>query len=186
LFWACSDTTLTMDEWLKPEDITKKLFFVQLKLITDKKEGRLFGEKQPRSAKATGALIFGLLIVILLSPLLAMSFLNTQSIPNTPRYADSTLQLFTFEPLYTQENYPAEVNGIYYDVIKRNATGGMRDATQSDIDLTTFSTASQRTWASARSRCSRSRTTLCFSRTNPCLSPSHSHGTFAELRSTVY
>ena len=146
LDWACSDTTLTMDEWLKLEDITKQLFFVQLKLITDEKEGRLFGEKQPRSAKATGALIFGLLIVILLSPLLAMSFLNTQSISNTPRYADSTLQLFTFEPLYTQENYPAEVNGSYYDVIKRNATGGMRDATQSDIDLTTFSTASQRTW----------------------------------------
>ena len=147
LDWACSDTTLNMDEWLKLEDITKQLFFVQLKLITDEKDGRPFGEKQPRSEKAIGALIFALLILILLSPLLAMSFLNTQSITNAPRYADANLQLFTFEPLYTQENYPAGVNDSYYDVVKRNATGGMRDATRSDIDLTTLGAASQRTWS---------------------------------------
>lgn len=146
LDWSCSTTTLTMMEWLKLEDIAKQLFFVNIAIIGRTVANRKFGEAQPKKKKAVGAVIFAFLILVLLFPLLAMSFVGSQSVPNPPQTVDVSLQLFTFEPLYVQGNYPAPINISYFDVITRNATGGMKDATIDDIDISTFGSDSQQIW----------------------------------------
>ncbi|KAL5249603.1 hypothetical protein ACHWQZ_G018461 [Mnemiopsis leidyi] len=99
LNWVCTETTLTLDYWIKLSDIKTYLFKLKCWQVTYESAYYL-GEKQPAYMKyGIGGLIVLLLILIIWFPLLFMSVVTTNSIPNPPTGFTCSLSVGGFEPM---------------------------------------------------------------------------------------
>lgn len=101
LDWTCTTTTLELFDWFKLEDVYGQLFVVKHNIITKAEAGRKPGEKQPLKTKwLTGAVLVALLIGVIWMPLLVMSVVNRQAVPNVPVDVAFSLQVNSYEKLF--------------------------------------------------------------------------------------
>jgi len=145
LDWTATPTVLTLYEWLKLEGISKDLFERELVLLEEEDDARQKGERQGRSAKFWGALIFILVIVIILFPLLLMSVARENSQPNPWHTGVVSVQLETFETLFKMDNLPRALNDAAFKSLKDNEllSGGY---THDDVALLDIANQSKSIW----------------------------------------
>jgi hypothetical protein len=115
LDWACTTTTLNLFDWLKMEDIADQLYRNRVKLAMFKRENRGRGNKVWVSTKLLyGLLLLGLLFIVLWSPLLLMTLVNSSNLPNPPLRASMAVQLDTFQALFEMDDVPVGITGADY------------------------------------------------------------------------
>nr|AQX17754.1 piezo mechanosensor [Hormiphora californensis] len=97
--WVCTETTLTLDYWIKYSDIKCYLFKLKCWQVTYESSYTL-GEKQPAYMKygIGGALVLGLILIIWF-PLLFMSVVTSTNISNPPTGFSCSLSVSGLEPL---------------------------------------------------------------------------------------
>eukprot|EP00049_Salpingoeca_infusionum_P004507 m.80388 g.80388 ORF g.80388 m.80388 type:complete len:2509 (+) comp12598_c0_seq3:623-8149(+) len=107
LDWTCTPTTLSLNDWLRLEDISSQLYVNKYTLKSEAAVEREDDRRQPLKTKLlTGALLVVGLILVLWSPLLAMSVVNQQAEPYVPTLAEVSVGINSFEPLFTMNTIP--------------------------------------------------------------------------------
>ncbi|XP_034138402.1 piezo-type mechanosensitive ion channel component [Drosophila guanche] len=106
LDWVCIDTTLTVMEWIKMEDIFQSVFIVRCYRQMDTDFPVLRGEPKALYVKLlVGGTIILILIALIWSPLFIFAIIGTVGKPNIPRKADITVKLGHYEPIYVSQSY---------------------------------------------------------------------------------
>ncbi|XP_070063651.1 piezo-type mechanosensitive ion channel component-like isoform X1 [Drosophila virilis] len=85
LDWLCIDTTLTVMEWIKMEDIFQSVFIVRCYRQMDAD--------------------FPVLRALIWSPLFLFALVGTVGKPNVPRRADIAVKIGHYEPIYVSQSY---------------------------------------------------------------------------------
>ncbi|XP_041451232.1 piezo-type mechanosensitive ion channel component isoform X3 [Drosophila obscura] len=106
LDWVCIDTTLTVMEWIKMEDIFQSVFIVRCYRQMDTDFPVLRGEPKALYVKLlVGGTIILILIALIWSPLFIFALIGTVGKPNIPRKADITVKIGHYEPIYVSQSY---------------------------------------------------------------------------------
>nr|XP_032289321.1 piezo-type mechanosensitive ion channel component-like isoform X1 [Drosophila virilis] len=106
LDWLCIDTTLTVMEWIKMEDIFQSVFIVRCYRQMDADFPVLRGEPKAFYAKCLiGGTIILILIALIWSPLFLFALVGTVGKPNVPRRADIAVKIGHYEPIYVSQSY---------------------------------------------------------------------------------
>ncbi|XP_037730492.1 piezo-type mechanosensitive ion channel component isoform X3 [Drosophila subpulchrella] len=106
LDWVCIDTTLTVMEWIKMEDIFQSVFIVRCYRQMDTDFPVLRGEPKALYAKLLiGGTIILVLIALIWSPLFLFALVGTVGKPNIPRKADIVVKISHYEPFYVSQTY---------------------------------------------------------------------------------
>ncbi|XP_043064481.1 piezo-type mechanosensitive ion channel component, partial [Drosophila ficusphila] len=110
LDWVCIDTTLTVMEWIKMEDIFQSVFIVRCYRQMDTDFPVLRGEPKALYVKLLiGGTIILVLIALIWSPLFLFALVGTVGKPNIPRKAEISVKISHYEPIYVSQSY----SGIY-------------------------------------------------------------------------
>ncbi|XP_043655124.1 piezo-type mechanosensitive ion channel component [Drosophila teissieri] len=105
LDWVCIDTTLTVMEWIKMEDIFQSVFIVRCYRQMDTDFPVLRGEPKALYSKLLiGGTIILILIALIWSPLFLFALVGTVGKPNIPRKADIALKINHYEPIYVSQS----------------------------------------------------------------------------------
>lgn len=100
--WSLADTSFSLYNWLKFEDIFSNLYVVKCSREADRRMGRKFGQRQRRGTKViTGCLMLVAIIFLLWFPLLLLAIPGTTK-PNPVYSVNVNLQISGFEPFYMQ------------------------------------------------------------------------------------
>ncbi|KAH8320327.1 hypothetical protein KR074_002805, partial [Drosophila pseudoananassae] len=106
LDWVCIDTTLTVMEWIKMEDIFQSVFIVRCYRQIDTDFPVLRGEPKALYIKLLiGGTIILVLIALIWSPLFLFALVGTVGKANIPRKADITIKISHYEPIYVSQSY---------------------------------------------------------------------------------
>jgi len=109
LDWVCTQTTLTLNHWLKMEDIYANIFIMKCWRDSEKTWPHRRGEAYWTSSKwLIGGILLTLLIVVIWFPLLLMSFISSAYISNKPVEVTFTLTIGGYQPLFrvtTQQQF---------------------------------------------------------------------------------
>lgn len=106
LDWVCIDTTLTVMEWIKMEDIFQSVFIVRCYRQMDTDFPVLRAEPKALYVKILiGGTIILVLVALIWSPLFLFALVGTVGKPNIPRRADITVQISNYEPIYVSQSY---------------------------------------------------------------------------------
>ncbi|KAH8294789.1 hypothetical protein KR018_002864, partial [Drosophila ironensis] len=106
LDWVCIDTTLTVMEWIKMEDIFQSVFIVRCYRQIDTDFPVIRGEpKAPYVKLLIGGTIIFFLIGLIWSPLFLFALVGTVGKANIPRKADITVKISNYEPIYVSQSY---------------------------------------------------------------------------------
>lgn len=107
LDWTCTPTTLSLYNWLKMEDIRASIYVQECKLRMQM--GRELGDRVPRYLKfLQGALLFGLLLLVLWLPLLVFS--SGAPTYQTPEVLDTQLNI----SITQVGSFPAGGSGVQW------------------------------------------------------------------------
>lgn len=149
LDWTCTPTTLSLDDWFKMEDIYGQLFVNRGKIIGQREDTRKPGERQPFARKLLkGALLVGLLIIVIWSPLLIMSIANDNAVPNTPIKVTASLTVGSFQPVFVMDVLPAEpvTQYEYQQLLDLDSTGFVKQFQPPDVQRAVLSSQSKALW----------------------------------------
>ncbi|XP_030385687.1 piezo-type mechanosensitive ion channel component isoform X1 [Scaptodrosophila lebanonensis] len=106
LDWVCTDTTLTLMEWIKMEDIFQSVFIVRCYRQMDTDFPVLRGIPKALYTKLLlGGTIILILIMLIWSPLFLFALVGTVGKPNLPQKADITVKMGHYEPVYVSQSY---------------------------------------------------------------------------------
>ncbi|XP_043071722.1 piezo-type mechanosensitive ion channel component [Drosophila grimshawi] len=106
LDWLCIDTTLTVMEWIKMEDIYQSVFTVRCYRQMDSDFPVLRGEPKEFYTKCLiGGTIILILVALIWSPLFLFALIGTVGKSNVPRRADISIKIGNYEPLYISQSY---------------------------------------------------------------------------------
>lgn len=106
LDWVCIDTTLTVMEWIKMEDIFQSVFIVRCYRQIDTDFPVLRGEPKALYIKLLiGGTIILVLIALIWSPLFLFALVGTVGKANIPRKADISVKISHYEPIYVSQSY---------------------------------------------------------------------------------
>ncbi|KAH8417295.1 hypothetical protein KR222_008390, partial [Zaprionus bogoriensis] len=115
LDWLCIDTTLTVMEWIKMEDIFQSAFIVRCYRQMDSDFPVLRGLPKTLCSKCLiGGTILLLLFVLIWSPLFLFALVGTVGKANVPRRADIAFKIGRYEPIYVSHTY----SGIHQFTMK--------------------------------------------------------------------
>ncbi|XP_034113348.1 piezo-type mechanosensitive ion channel component [Drosophila albomicans] len=110
LDWLCIDTTLTVMEWIKMEDIFQSVFIVRCYRQMDSDFPVMRGEPKAFYAKCLiGGTIILVLITFIWSPLFIFALVGTVGKANVPRRADISVTIGHYEPIYVSQS----ISGIH-------------------------------------------------------------------------
>ncbi|XP_070141022.1 piezo-type mechanosensitive ion channel component-like [Drosophila kikkawai] len=106
LDWVCIDTTLTVMEWIKMEDIFQSVFTVRCYRQMDTDFPVLRAEPKALYVKILiGGTIILILVTLIWSPLFLFALVGTVGKHNTPTKADITVKISNYEPIYVSQSY---------------------------------------------------------------------------------
>lgn len=109
LDWVLTKTTLTLNHWLKVEDIYANVFVIKCWRDSEKTWPQRRGEAYWKTSKwLIGGLLVILLVLVLWFPLLLMSFIKTAYVSSHPVEVTFTLTLGGYQPLFkvtTQQQF---------------------------------------------------------------------------------
>ncbi|XP_030240836.1 piezo-type mechanosensitive ion channel component [Drosophila navojoa] len=106
LDWLCIETTLTVMEWIKMEDIFQSVFIVRCYRQMDADFPVLRGKPKAFYVKCLiGGTIILILITLIWSPLFLFALVGTVGKPNVPRRADVSVKIGHYEPIYVSQSY---------------------------------------------------------------------------------
>jgi len=131
LDWLCINTTLTVMEWIKMEDIFQSVFTVRCYRQMDADFPVMRGVPKPLYSKCLiGGTIILILIILIWSPLLIYALLGTVGKSNLPRTVNIEVKIEHYEPIYVSQSY----SGIHK--FSRKDYNDLLDAFNHDIDAT--------------------------------------------------
>lgn len=105
LDWLCIDTTLTVMEWIKMEDIFQSVFIVRCYRQMDADFPVMRGEPKAFYAKCLiGGTIIMILIILIWSPLFLFALIGTVGKPTVPREAHISVKIGHYEPIYISQS----------------------------------------------------------------------------------
>eukprot|EP00002_Diphylleia_rotans_P034972 TRINITY_DN7580_c0_g2_i2.p1 TRINITY_DN7580_c0_g2~~TRINITY_DN7580_c0_g2_i2.p1 ORF type:complete len:2095 (-),score=426.44 TRINITY_DN7580_c0_g2_i2:1764-8048(-) len=149
LDWICIDTSLTLNEFFKLEDIYGNLYLRKCDLIQKEKDALPPGTKQPSSEKFfTGVVMFVLLALLVWFPLIVITASQVELGTNLVSYASISIGIPGYLPFFTGSidkvsiRVPTESQydeySKYYDSLESNEL--------EQAEILTFSNSSQGIW----------------------------------------
>lgn len=108
LDWVCTDTTMTLFDWLKMEDIFSDIYFIKCSRQMETDFPVVRAQKKAIFSKLfLGGLMILMIVVTIWGPLCLFALLNAVGIPNIPISASVSIKIGSYDPLYhssTEEN----------------------------------------------------------------------------------
>eukprot|EP00045_Choanoeca_perplexa_P018139 m.279369 g.279369 ORF g.279369 m.279369 type:complete len:2344 (-) comp17729_c0_seq13:1260-8291(-) len=150
LDWSCIPTTLTLPYWHKMEDINGQLYLNRYQILTLARQNRGLGNAQPRMKKIlSGGLLFVLLVFVLWFPLLLMSLVNSNAVPNLPTTVDYQLQFDAYEPVFLMDALAPTISiesQDYSELAAKDSSGFVRSFNDNDVQRVLLSPQSKAVW----------------------------------------
>jgi len=113
-------------------------------------EARNPGDRQPFFRKLVkGALLVGLLIIVIWSPLLIMSIANDNSVSNIPIKVEGSLMVGSFQPVFEMDVLPVGPVSAeqYQTLLQLDSTGFVKQFQREDIQRAVLSAQSKSVWS---------------------------------------
>lgn len=102
LDWLCTDTTMSLFEWMKMEDIFSKIYSLRCirEYEADFPSPRGI-KKEIRSKLILGGLFFVILVGLIWAPLSLFALFNAVGVPNIPNEVSFSIRLGSYDPIYS-------------------------------------------------------------------------------------
>lgn len=108
LDWVCTDTTMTLFDWLKMEDIFSDIYFIKSSRQMEADFPVVRAQRKAIISKLfLGGIMILMIVVAIWGPLCLFALANAVGIPNTPVSASVNIKIGSYDPLYhssTEEN----------------------------------------------------------------------------------
>lgn len=109
--WVCTDTTMTLFDWLKMEDIFSNIFFIKCSRQMEIDLPSVRAQKKGVLVKVLmGGSAILLLIILIWAPLALFALGNTVGRSNIPYDVSLSLRVGPYEPVYQMS---AQDSGIH-------------------------------------------------------------------------
>ncbi|KAL5279172.1 hypothetical protein ACFFRR_003664 [Megaselia abdita] len=142
LDWVCTDTTMTLFDWLKMEDIFSDIYFIKCGRQMETDFPVVRAQKKAIISKLfLGGIMILMIVVAIWGPLCLFALANAVGISNIPISASVNVRVGSYDPLYqtnTEENIhtftPPDYNtfaGVY--IGNKHATTFLSNYDSSDI-----------------------------------------------------
>lgn len=108
LDWVCTDTTMTLFDWLKMEDIFSDIYFIKCSRQMETDFPVVRAQKKAIFSKLfLGGIMIFMIVIAIWGPLCLFALANAVGIPNVPVSASVSIKIGSYDPLYhstTEEN----------------------------------------------------------------------------------
>lgn len=105
LDWVCTDTTMTLFDWLKMEDIFSEIYFIKCGRQMETDFPAMRAQKKAMISKiALGGMIIFLIVVSIWGPLCLFALGNAVGQSNVPYEVSVSIRIGPYDPIYTTSN----------------------------------------------------------------------------------
>ncbi|XP_055851574.1 piezo-type mechanosensitive ion channel component isoform X3 [Episyrphus balteatus] len=105
LDWVCTDTTMTLFDWLKMEDIFSEIYFIKCGRQMETDFPAMRAQKKAMMSKITlGGTIILLIVVSIWGPLCLFALGNAVGQSNIPYEVSASIRIGPYDPIYETNN----------------------------------------------------------------------------------
>ncbi|XP_030384823.1 piezo-type mechanosensitive ion channel component isoform X8 [Scaptodrosophila lebanonensis] len=135
LDWVCIDSTMTLFDWLKMEDIFSNIYLIRCTRQIETDFPAMRAQKKAAVSKLLmGGTVVFLIVICIWGPLCLFALGNAVGTSNVPHQVSLSIRIGPYDPIYTTNNY----DSIYEIDSKRYAD--MTNAYLKDKQAVTFIT----------------------------------------------
>ncbi|XP_026835112.1 piezo-type mechanosensitive ion channel component isoform X1 [Drosophila erecta] len=117
LDWVCIDSTMTIFDWLKMEDIFSNIYLIRCTRQSETDFPAMRAQKKASLSKLLmGGTVVLLIVICIWGPLCLFALGNAVGTPNVPFHVSLSIRIGPYDPIYTTNNYDSifEINPEMY------------------------------------------------------------------------
>nr|XP_016938812.1 piezo-type mechanosensitive ion channel component isoform X5 [Drosophila suzukii] len=117
LDWVCIDSTMTIFDWLKMEDIFSNIYLIRCTRQSETDFPAMRAQKKASLSKLImGGTIVLLIVICIWGPLCLFALGNAVGTSNVPYHVSLSIRIGPYDPIYTTNNYDSifEINSEMY------------------------------------------------------------------------
>nr|NP_723354.3 piezo, isoform E [Drosophila melanogaster]AAN11153.3 piezo, isoform E [Drosophila melanogaster] len=117
LDWVCIDSTMTIFDWLKMEDIFSNIYLIRCTRQSETDFPAMRAQKKASLSKLImGGTIVLLIVICIWGPLCLFALGNAVGTSNVPFHVSLSIRIGPYDPIYTTNNYDSifEINPEMY------------------------------------------------------------------------
>ncbi|XP_030554835.1 piezo-type mechanosensitive ion channel component isoform X6 [Drosophila novamexicana] len=106
LDWVCIDSTMTIFDWLKMEDIFSNIYLIRCTRQSETDFPAIRAQKKPSLSKLImGGTVVLLIVICIWGPLCLFALGNAVGTSNVPYQVSVSIRIGPYDPIYTTNNY---------------------------------------------------------------------------------
>ncbi|KPU73598.1 uncharacterized protein Dana_GF15505, isoform J [Drosophila ananassae] len=117
LDWVCIDSTMTIFDWLKMEDIFSNIYLIRCTRQSETDFPAMRAQKKASLSKLLmGGTVVLLIVICIWGPLCLFALGNAVGTSNVPFHVSLSIRIGPYDPIYTTNNYDSifEINKTMY------------------------------------------------------------------------
>ncbi|XP_070133367.1 piezo-type mechanosensitive ion channel component isoform X5 [Drosophila bipectinata] len=117
LDWVCIDSTMTIFDWLKMEDIFSNIYLIRCTRQSETDFPAMRAQKKASLSKLLmGGTVVLLIVICIWGPLCLFALGNAVGTSNVPYHVSLSIRIGPYDPIYTTNNYDSifEINQTMY------------------------------------------------------------------------
>ncbi|XP_017047867.2 piezo-type mechanosensitive ion channel component isoform X5 [Drosophila ficusphila] len=117
LDWVCIDSTMTIFDWLKMEDIFSNIYLIRCTRQSETDFPAMRAQKKASLSKLImGGTVVLLIVICIWGPLCLFALGNAVGTSNVPYHVSLSIRIGPYDPIYTTNNYDSifEINSEMY------------------------------------------------------------------------
>lgn len=120
LDWVCIDSTMTIFDWLKMEDIFSNIYLIRCTRQSETDFPAIRAQKKASLSKLLmGGTVVLLIVICIWGPLCLFALGNAVGTPNLPYQVSVSIRIGPYDPIYTTNNYDSirEINPYNFSLM---------------------------------------------------------------------